>query len=173
MIRIDMELDAKSVRKKIKAAIGAIDPQGISYFNNIVATQLLQLYARERFKGEGVTGGVGTSVGKWDPLRPYTQQDRASRGYGPKSPINVRTGGLRDWITGAQGMQVAQELFIWPAKLPPNRSSMHFAYACAQTGRKRSGPHRPRKIAAVGQYEAETFAAMLSRRVTLAVNSAG
>lgn len=167
-----MQADAKSVRRTIKAAIGAIDPQAVSYFNNVVVTQLLQMYAAERFKGEGVTTGVGTSVGKWAPLRPYTQRERKSLGYNPKHPILQREGTLKDWITGAQGMQVAQELFIWPAMLPPNRSSLHFAYACAQTGRKRSARHPARKIAAVGQYEAETFAAMMARRVTGAMNSA-
>lgn len=167
-----VDIDAKGVKAKIDAAFKAIEPRAISYFNNVVVTQLLQLYTAERFRGQGNTSGVGTSVGKWAPLRPYTQQDRANQGYGPTSPILERTGGLKDWITGEHGMQVAQELFIWPAKLPPNNSSMHFAYACAQTGRKRSGPHPPRKIAAVGQYEAETFTQMLGRRVTAAMNYA-
>lgn len=166
-----LQFDDKSIKRVIKAAIRAIEPQGISEFNNVVAAPLLQLYAKNRFENEG-QNTLGTAVGKWDPLRPYTQQDRKMHGFPPKHPINVRTGGLKDWITGAPGMQVAQELFIWPAKLPPNRSSMHFAYACAQTGRKRSGPHRPRKIAAVGQYEAESFAAMMARRITGAMDSA-
>lgn len=167
-----VDIDAKGVKAKIDAAFKAIEPQAISYFNNVVVAQLLQLYAKQRFKGEGLTGGAGTSVGKWDPLRPYTMDDRERLGFPRERPINVRTGGLKDWITGAAGMQVAQELFIWPAKMPPNNSSMHFAYACAQTGRVRSGPHAPRKIAAVGQYEAETFTQMLGRRVTAAMNYA-
>lgn len=166
-----VEIGAKDVKAKLKAAQGAIEPQAISYFNNVIVTQLLQLYAKERFDKEGANT-VGTSVGKWDPLRPYTQKDRESQGYNPTKPILVRSGGLKDWITGEHGMQIAQELFIWPAKLPPNNSSMHFAYACAQTGRVRSGPHNPRKIAAVGQYEAETFAEMLGRRVTAAMQYA-
>lgn len=167
-----MQTDAKSVRRVIKAAIGAIEPQAVSYFNNVVVTQLLQLYARERFKGEGETGGAGTSVGQWSELATYTKMDRKRKGFQPDHPINVRTGGLKDWVTSAQGMQVAQELFIWPARLPPNRSSLHFAYACAQTGRVSKAPHSPRKIAAVGQYEAETFTQMLGRRVTGAMNYA-
>lgn len=166
-----MESDGKAVRNKIKAAIGAIEPQAVSYFNNVVVTQLLQLYTENRFDQEGANT-LGTSVGKWAPLAPYTQQERAKLGYGAQHMILQREGTLKDWITGAQGMQVAQELFIWPAKLPPNRSSLHFAYACAQTGRVRSGPHAPRKIAAVGQYEAETFAQMMARRVTGAMNVA-
>ena len=166
-----VDIDAKGVKAKIDAAFKAIEPQAISYFNNVVVTQLLQMYTKKRFEGEGVPA-IGTSVGKWAPLRPYTQDDRESQSYGRTTPILERTGGLKDWITGAQGMQVAQELFIWPAKMPPNNSSMHFAYACAQTGRKRSGPHPPRKIAAVGQYEAETFTQMLGRRVTAAMTYA-
>lgn len=166
-----VDIDAKGVKAKIDAAFKAIEPQAISYFNNIVVAQLLQLYTKNRFDQEGANT-IGTSVGKWAPLRPYTQQDRASQNYGAQHMILQREGTLKDWITGAQGMQVAQELFIWPAKMPPNNSSMHFAYACAQTGRKRSGPHPPRKIAAVGQYEAETFTQMLGRRVTLAMNNA-
>jgi hypothetical protein len=167
-----VDIDAKGVKAKIDAAFKAIEPQAISYFNNVVVAQLLQLYTKERFAGEGDTGGVGTSVGQWAELATYTKYDRKRRGFQPDHPINVRTGGLKDWVTGAQGMQVAQELFIWPAKLPPNNSSMHFAYACAQTGRTRSGPHPPRKIAAVGQYEAETFTQMLGRRVTAAMTYA-
>lgn len=167
-----VDIDAKSVQKKLNAAANAIEPQAISYFNNVVVTQLLQLYAAERFRGEGTTNGVGTSVGKWAPLRPYTQDERERLGFPRQHPINKRTGELKDWITGSAGMQVAQELFIWPARMPPNNSSLHFAYACAQTGRKTSAPHPPRKIAAVGQYEAETFSQMLGRRVTAAMNYA-
>jgi len=167
-----MQADGKSVRNKIKAAIQAIDPVAVSYFNNTIVTQLLQLYASERFRGEGTTNGVGTSVGQWAELATYTKYDRKRRGFQPDHPILQRTGGLKDWVTGAQGMQVAQELFIWPAKLPPNRSSLHFAYACAQTGRVSKAPHAPRKIAAVGQYEAETFTEMMARRVTRAMNNA-
>lgn len=172
MIGIHMEIDAREVKAKIKAAIGAIEPNAVSYFNNMVVTQLLQLYASERFENEGTTNGVGTSAGKWAPLAKYTQEQRDKLGYGPKHDILQREGTLKAWVTGAQGMQVANELFIWPARMPPNRSSLHFAYACAQTGRKRSAPHDPRKIAVVGQYESETFTQMLSRRITRAMNNA-
>lgn len=166
-----VDIGSKDLSRKLRAAEGAIGPQAISYFNNVIVTQLLQLYAKERFAKEGANT-VGTGVGKWDPLRPYTQEDRKNQGYNPTKPILVRSGGLKDWVTGEKGMQIAQELFIWPARLPPNNSSMHFAYACAQTGRKLSGPHRPRKVAAVGQYEAETFSEMLGRRVTAAMQYA-
>jgi hypothetical protein len=51
-----------------------------------------------RFVNEG-----DDASGPWQPLSPATEAIRASQGYSPAHPINVRSGELRNFLLGNRG----------------------------------------------------------------------
>lgn len=57
-------------------------------------TPYLKERAIQRFHNEG-----DDAVGMWAPLKEATKNIRSSMGFSPDHPINVRTGGLEDFIT--------------------------------------------------------------------------
>lgn len=72
----------------------ALSPPGLGQFLATRAEPYLRKRASERFRAEG-----DDVVGEWLPLTRYTQDVRASQGYGAAHPINRRTGRLEDYIT--------------------------------------------------------------------------
>lgn len=86
-------------------------------------------------------------TGKWQSLKQSTQRIRRQQGYGASSPINVRTGALKSFVTSAggnirhEGISIAME---WPDGVSMNSSRLMYAYHTAQAGSKRWGtPARP------------------------------
>lgn len=76
----------------------AVSPVNLGIFLNSMVDPYLRERARQRFASEGddVSGG-------WAPLAPFTQKDRADRGYGAAHPINRRTGRLENYVTDTPG----------------------------------------------------------------------
>lgn len=63
-----------------------VSPLGLNEFLRLHADPYLQLRVRARFANEG-----DDAVGQWLPLSQTTEHIRASMGYGPAHPINVRS----------------------------------------------------------------------------------
>lgn len=71
--------------------------------------------ANQRFASEG-----DDAVGPWAPLKTATETIRASLGYPPAHPINVRTHDLQNFLSGAPGNVVGAGTwqFDWPGDAP-------------------------------------------------------
>lgn len=111
-----------------------------SFLHGAVA-QLLQRQSSSKFSSES------GHTGKWQPLKQSTQRIRRQQGYGPTSPINVREGRLKSFVTTAggdirhEGLAVAME---WPGGVSMNSTPLMYSYHTAQQGSKYWGtPARP------------------------------
>ncbi len=74
-----------------------MDSLGIAAFLSSVVDPFLRNRIDSRFQSEG-----DEVSGRWHPLAQATQQIRASYGYPPNHPINVRTGKLRSHLVGTR-----------------------------------------------------------------------
>jgi hypothetical protein len=82
-------------------------------------TEVLQRRAQERFLAQG-SDLQGGSFKNWKPLSAATIQFRQAAGYGPV-PINVRSGELERYVTGAVGRvgpTPAGVSMVWPGATP-------------------------------------------------------
>lgn len=116
------------------------DPSVAAFMRGALAP-LLQAQSAAKFASES------GHTGKWRPLKASTREVRRSQGYGPSSPINVREGRLKSFVTSAggnirhEGVAVAME---WPDKVSMNDTTLMYAYHTAQAGSSRwKTPARP------------------------------
>ena len=107
----------------------------------------------QRFADEG-----DATVGKWAPLAESTRSVRAALArqglpIGPAHPINVRTGGLRDWATSGRGVAGPTGtgwLYTYPSVEPADQ--LLKKVTTAQEGQTGRVPSRP--VLAIGVAEA-------------------
>jgi hypothetical protein len=88
--------DAAGVEYLLNKVSVSLSPIGMAAFMGGSVDAYLHNRARDRFQNEG-----DDAVGKWLPLAAATQEIRASQGYGPDHPINVRTHELENYIVGS------------------------------------------------------------------------
>jgi hypothetical protein len=79
----------------IQALLLRASPVGLSAFLSTIVDPFLRNRIEQRFDNEG-----DDMSGSWDPLAVATQQIRASYGFPPDHPINVRTGKLKSFLVG-------------------------------------------------------------------------
>lgn len=89
-------INASSVYAGLSRLERALTGSGLADFFATTAAPYLAVRAQNRFSQEG-----DDAVGAWAPLRQFTQNIRASQGYGPAHPINKRTGELENYIVGS------------------------------------------------------------------------
>lgn len=87
--------DDRGVVAMLERLEHALEPTSIAAFLGTRVDPILKSRAKSRFRGEG-----DDVTGAWAPLASATQSIRASQGYGPSHPINVRTGEMEAYITG-------------------------------------------------------------------------
>lgn len=90
-------VDDAELRHRIEHMTEAMAPVGLIRYFGEVMLPFLKRRATERFAQEG-----DSASGKWQALRPATQEIRAGNpqwGVGPAHPINKRTGELENYIT--------------------------------------------------------------------------
>lgn len=75
-----------------------LDPGSIGVWLQDVADPYVRERIQDRFTNEG-----DDVVGAWSPLSPATDSIRASKGFPPAHPINVRTGYMRGFLVGTDG----------------------------------------------------------------------
>ena len=160
MITVSTEMTR--LLRKMKSLQDALDPKAIATHHMATTTGYLKNRALSRFESEG-----DDASGKWLPLAPYTVQDRAQRGFPASNPIMRRTGSLRKWVMDSPGVASA-ETFMWPAQMPPNNSSLMFAYAGAQMGRSNM-PRR--RIVVINMRDFLTVRELLQHRIWVALNA--
>lgn len=90
--QIGAAVNTLEVDMLLKSVMTAVSPQGLVPFGQQVA-DYLDDRAAERFAGEG-----DDASGNWPSLTGTTERIRASLGYGPDGPINIRTSEMFDAV---------------------------------------------------------------------------
>jgi len=128
---IEFDLEDENVIQNLKLVTERVGP-GLQQFMQGDLADYLKNRAQNRFANEG-DDAVG---GGWAPLKASTEVRRASKGYPPSHPINVRSGDLRDYITTDSGNVsggLAEWVLTWPG--PPPSSELHEKTQTAQIGK--------------------------------------
>lgn len=90
-----IETDFAHADAVIDSLLVRASPVGLAAFLNTVVAPWVRNRIEQRFDNEG-----DDVSGSWDPLAAATQSIRASYGFPPDHPINVRTGSLRSFLVG-------------------------------------------------------------------------
>jgi len=146
---------------KLRAAMA---PPAIAGWMQSSVTTILRVRAAERFSEEG-----DSASGKWAQLSPVTVKIRQAMGVGGAHPINVRSGGLRAFVIGANADIASSEggvLFNWPDTPPKGKLSDKLD--TAQHGNARA-PARP--VIAVDETDAELIAKSLALHIRAIMGS--
>lgn len=94
LVSVQMEGDSKQVLHMLQKLDTSLNPVRIGAWLGTTVDPWIRSRARDRFAKEG-----DDVSGAWAPLKPATQRIRATQGYGPDHPINVRTHRLEHYIT--------------------------------------------------------------------------
>ena len=92
-----IETESDEAQKVLDTLEKRMNPVGLSLFLTTVVDPWIRQRIEQRFDEEG-----DSMSGDWDPLAISTQQIRASYGYPPDHPINVRTGKMRSFLVGTK-----------------------------------------------------------------------
>lgn len=107
-------------------------------------------WLRERALNRFPTHG-DDATGPWPELRQSTQERRIRMGYGGSDPINIRTGALEDYISGATPDLIltgGAVVMVYPGDLPED-SVTERKYTTAQQGRRDRSRTPPRPVIGV------------------------
>lgn len=91
--QITFETDQKGAWEVLAHLRDRLDPGGLADFLEKVIEPYIKLRIENRFLSEG-----DDVVGKWHPLAVATHLIRASLGFPPDHPINVRTNEMRNFL---------------------------------------------------------------------------
>lgn len=96
-IQITFETDKDGAQAVIDELRDRLENAGLAQFLEKVVEPFIKLRIENRFHSEGddVTGG-------WQPLHVATQLIRASYGFPPDHPINVRTSQMKDFLVNSR-----------------------------------------------------------------------
>jgi hypothetical protein len=138
--------DRSSVDRAMQFLEARLSPIGLVTFLKTVVDPFIRNRIQERFAGEG-----DDVSGNWHPLSVATQQIRASYGFPPAHPINVRTGKLASWLVGSSS-DVKQFGIGASLQHPPPGSDAILAkkLATAQSGSSQP-PTAPRPVIGVNE----------------------
>lgn len=121
---------------------------GLVDFMETIVAPWVQDRVEDRFAKEG-----DDVSGKWRALAPATQNIRASQGFPPSHPINVRTGDFRDWLVNDPGIMtpsMAGVEFTYPND--PTSFEMRHKLETAQLGQT-SPPTPPRPVLGLNRHD--------------------
>lgn len=140
-------VDTSDVEDMLFDVMAALGPAGLSSFMALRMTPWLQHRAEDRFVEEG-----DDASGRWGPLMASTIERRERAGYGGAHPINVRTGEMEAFITGAIGQAISTPegvTLVYPSEEPDGKLYDKVLYA--QEGRGGNHQGTPRPVLAIGE----------------------
>lgn len=129
-IQVEFDIQDGNVVKNLQTLQRNTGPD-LEKFMRDDLVQYIQNRAQGRFANEG-----DDAVGQWAPLKPATEVRRASKGFSPAHPINVRTGDLRSYITNDSGTVSGgadEWTLTWPD--PPPSGELQEKTETAQRGK--------------------------------------
>jgi hypothetical protein len=98
MSNVEITVDASDVEAVVKRLLYRVSPLGINVWLGSKMLPWLQGRISARFVSEG-----DEASGKWAQLMDRTASIRASQGFPPRHPINVRTGQMRHHLETSFG----------------------------------------------------------------------
>lgn len=93
--KIEIETDSASADAVMQRLDDRTSAMGLVTFLDVVVDPFLRNRIDERFKSEG-----DDVTGKWHPLERATELIRASYGFPPDHPINIRTDKMHAYLVG-------------------------------------------------------------------------
>lgn len=140
---LDITVDAETILSRLTVLEMVLSPTFLEAFLSQDVTSILRRRAAQRFNQEGRLAGEAA----WKPLAPRTQEDRRALGYGPKHPINKRTGDLERFVTGNDGEVRGGDdpSLTWPTL--PSSGETRKKLEVAQRGKKgtKRGGYTPKR----------------------------
>lgn len=138
--QITIETDSKSAQGVVDELRDRLDAAGLSQFLEKVVEPFIKLRIENRFGSEG-----DDVTNAWQPLRVATQLIRASYGFPPDHPINVRTSQMKDFLVNSRSDIKASGADVELIHPPPTGSrSLDDKIKTAQMGKsKPKTPPRP------------------------------
>lgn len=154
-ISIEIIGDDSGVERMLALMAGILSPAGITGWMESEVEPFLKGRARARFANEG-----DDVVGKWAGLKESTQEARASLGYNPDHPINVRTSEMEQYVTDSKATY-ADEVWGVQMTLPgePPTGLLEEKMMVAQIG---GGEYNTVPRPVLGLNETDMAAALLS-----------
>lgn len=95
MWELTFEADTEELEAVLQKLTVKLSPPGLMGFLATMVDPWLRMRTDNRFASEG-----DDVTGNWHPLTLATQMMRIQGGFPPSHPINVRTGKMRDFLTG-------------------------------------------------------------------------
>lgn len=146
---VDFQIDVSdsNVQQNLQILAERLDV-GLQDFLQDDLASYLQDRVRYRF---GVQGDDAS--GPWTPLSPATENIRASKGYPPAGPINVRTGDLRNFLLSNRGDTTRMsDIHMLTYPTDPPTPELFEKVRTAQRGKP--SPNTPeRPVLALGVYD--------------------
>lgn len=138
--KVVIETDASEAAAVFDALDQRLNAAGLSMFLDTVVDPFI----RNRIDGRFASEGDDVS-GAWHPLAQATQQIRASYGYPPDHPINIRSNKLHSWLVGTDSQVTPNGMGATLMHPPPSGDAILMKkLATAQGGSSRPPtPARP------------------------------
>lgn len=138
--QITIETDKSSAQGVIDELRDRLQAAGLEQFLEKVVEPFMKLRIENRFQSEG-----DDVTGKWQPLHVATQLIRASYGFPPDHPINVRTSQMKDFLVNTKSDIKASGADVTLTHPPPTgNKSLDEKIKAAQQGKsKPRTPARP------------------------------
>jgi phage gpG-like protein len=167
---IDIEIigDDRGVRALLERLDTAMSPLSVAAMMTGQVGPFLQERARRRFEGEG-----DDAVGRWSPLAPATQEIRANNaqwGVGPASPINVRTGQMRAYVTQSSFEDVAVHslgaTLYYPSRKSEGRGGKALQEKMRTAQQGRANPRTPaRPVLGMNEQDMQDILVIIGRHI--------
>jgi hypothetical protein len=167
---IDIEIvgNDSGVRAMLERLDTAMNPLSVAAMLTGQVGPYLQERARRRYEGEG-----DDVVGRWSPLAPATQEIRANNaqwGVGPASPINVRTGQMREYITQSSFEDVVPHslgaTLYYPSRKSEGRGGKALTEKMKTAQQGRANPRTPaRPVLGMNETDMQTVLVMIGRHI--------
>lgn len=155
-VNVGYSVDVSDAQRALTQLEHNLSFGSMSGFLYRTAAPWLQARAQARFAAEG-----DELTGRWSPLRKATLIIRAKHGF-PTSPINVRTGQMKAFVTGSFGdvsMRGDETMLTWPRE--SFGGVLERKLMTAQRGRK-SPNTTDRPVIAVGEADSIHLTAELT-----------
>lgn len=138
---LDISTDKSHLDDVLASLEDKLNPVGLSMFLSLIVDPFLRNRIEQRFQSEG-----DDVTGRWHPLAIATQQIRASYGFPPDHPINIRTNKMHAWLVGTQSDIQPNGMGATLTHPPPGASGVLMKKLATAQGGSTNPPTSPRPV---------------------------
>lgn len=145
---IAFEAETQHLQGVLRHLDQRLNPDGLGDYLEAKIEPFLQMRIDARFAAEG-----DDVTGAWHPLKQATEMIRASKGFPPAHPINVRTNKMKHWLVNVPADLIIggdEAVLIHPPFAGPSDAKTREKIQTAQQG-KRSPNTPPRPVLGVNE----------------------